>query len=124
MSEWKMSWGEVRKKWHSPIEAIYHDVEYEFENDVLKAIQKVDIVVDRDELVKALNYDRGQYEKGYADGKADAVKRGRWIEEERPTCYVYKCTVCGDGFDTPYNYCPNCGAHMVLDDEDRSIPCN
>ena len=40
------------------------------------------------------------------------VKHGRWIEEECPTCYVYRCTVCGEGFDTPYNYCPNCGAKM------------
>jgi len=40
------------------------------------------------------------------------VKRGLWIEEERPTCYVYRCTACGDEFDAPYNYCPNCGAKM------------
>lgn len=30
-------------------------------------------------MVKALRYDRGQYEKGYADGRADAQK---WISAE------------------------------------------
>lgn len=38
------------------------------EEQTLQAIQKVGIKVDKDELVKALAYDRGQYEKGYADG--------------------------------------------------------
>ena len=30
------------------------------------------VELDRSELIRALQYDRGQYEKGYADGKADA----------------------------------------------------
>ena len=30
--------------------------------------------VDRQELIRALKYDRDQYEKGYADGKRDAVE--------------------------------------------------
>ena len=38
------------------------------DEQTLQAIQKVGIKVDKDELVKALAYDRGQYEKGYADG--------------------------------------------------------
>ena len=38
------------------------------EEQTLQAIQKVGIKVDKDELVKALAYDRRQYEKGYADG--------------------------------------------------------
>ena len=28
--------------------------------------------LDREELIRALQYDRNQYEKGYSDGKADA----------------------------------------------------
>ena len=31
-----------------------------------------DVDVDREELIRALQYDRNQYDKGYADGKADA----------------------------------------------------
>ena len=36
---------------------------------ILKAIAEVGINVDKDELLKAMNYDRGQYEKGFEDGR-------------------------------------------------------
>ena len=51
----------------SPIEAIYSDVQLQFEDNVYKAVQAVDIHVDREELIKALQYDRQQYEKGWRD---------------------------------------------------------
>ena len=34
---------------------------------IYKAIVNLKIDVDKDELIKALRYDRGQYEKGYQD---------------------------------------------------------
>ena len=43
---------------------------------VMKAVRKTGVFVDKDELFRALIYDRGQYDKGYADGKRDAMK---WI---------------------------------------------
>lgn len=43
---------------------------------ILKAVIDAGIEVDRDELIKALAYDRNQYEKGFEDGKAEAMK---WI---------------------------------------------
>lgn len=46
---------------------------------------KVNLVVDvdRDELLKALQYDRHQYEKGYADRDAELVrcKDCKWFED-------------------------------------------
>ena len=39
-----------------------------FDDMVFEAITEVGIEVDRDELIKALAYDREQYEKGYGDG--------------------------------------------------------
>ena len=45
----------------------------EIENMICSAVLKVGITVDKEELIKALRYDRGQYEKGYADGKRDAA---------------------------------------------------
>ena len=39
------------------------------DNAVFRAVQEVGIEVDKDELLKALQYDRGQYEKGYSDGR-------------------------------------------------------
>lgn len=41
----------------------------EFDKMVLTAIKKVGVEVDKDELAKALEYDRDQYEKGYLDGR-------------------------------------------------------
>ena len=58
--------------YESPITRIYKDMETQIvkdgENQIFQAIQKCDIVVDKQELIKALQYDRGQYEKGYNDG--------------------------------------------------------
>jgi len=59
------------------------------------------------------------YQRGYHAGVKKSVKRGWWVEEERPTCYVYRCTICGDEFDAPYNYCPNCGARMSNEDQHK-----
>lgn len=36
---------------------------------VAEITKKIGVDVDKDELIKALNYDRHQYEKGYADGR-------------------------------------------------------
>lgn len=55
--------------YQSPIETILKDVEIAFDKEVLKAVQKVGINVDAEELRKALVFDRGQYDKGYADGE-------------------------------------------------------
>lgn len=54
--------------YESPISSIYSDIETKFENEIFRAIQRVDIEVDREELIKALAYDRDSYRKGYKDG--------------------------------------------------------
>ena len=45
----------------------------EVDNIVLQSCVKVGCHVDKDELEKALRYDRDQYVKGYEDGKRDAA---------------------------------------------------
>ena len=57
----------------SPIDIIYGQMETQMEGDILRAVQKYGITVDKEELIRALQYDRGQYEKGYADAKAELV---------------------------------------------------
>ena len=54
--------------YESPIEILMGEFRMQQENEILTAIQGYNIRVDKDELVKALAYDRNQYEKGYADG--------------------------------------------------------
>ena len=102
--------------YQSPISVFWDDMQIKFENDVYEAVQKCNIDVDRDELIKALRYDRQQYEKG----KADAVRHGWWIFEEYPDGYYHwECSICKAWFSDSarfgYNYCPNCGAKMDAD---------
>ena len=58
----------------SPIEMIVGQIQTEMDNQVMRAVQNVGVTVDKDELVKALNYDRQQYDKGYGDGYREAQK--------------------------------------------------
>ena len=47
----------------------------EDENMVMKAVRKVGVNVDEEELIKALQYDRNQYTKGYEDGKNEVLDK-------------------------------------------------
>ena len=44
--------------------------------------REVGYSVDKSELIKALNYDREQYDKGYADGRASMVEEFEKIKAE------------------------------------------
>ena len=51
------------------------------------------------------------------------LKRGEWVLSSDGYGYignpVYKCSVCGWWDEqTPYNFCPNCGARMKGVDDD------
>lgn len=65
--------------WESPVnifeihEPIVEEINKQKEEMVFKAMCRVGVDVDKEELLKALQYDRNQYEKGYADGYADAI---------------------------------------------------
>lgn len=61
----------------SPIEIVkkmQEQYETDIVNNVLKCVQSYGINVDKDELIKALKYDRQQYEKGYKDGAKEFVE--------------------------------------------------
>ena len=62
--------------WESPIKLDYtpfwEQIVDAQENAIYKAVLKVNISVDREEMVKALKYDRNQWKRGYQDGKMDA----------------------------------------------------
>lgn len=70
--------------YQSPIDLIVGQMNLNFENEICKAVQNVGVCVDKEELLKALQYDRGQYQKGYADRDAEVVrckdckKRNSW----------------------------------------------
>ena len=58
--------------WESPIRIIEEDLQMQIKDEVFSAIRRAGFDIDKDELIKALNYDRGQYEKGFHDGYAKA----------------------------------------------------
>ena len=64
--------------YESPITIVYGDIETEFkektESLIVRCVQNVGVDVNKDELIKALSYDRGQYDKGYADAKAEIIR--------------------------------------------------
>lgn len=69
---------EVTNMWESPIkitEEITKQMDMVIENGIMKAIQRVGIDVNKEELLKALEYDRNQYEKGYQDG----LNASKWM---------------------------------------------
>lgn len=59
--------------YESPIRMIYENIKNEQENDVYKVVVSYGVDVDKDELLRALNYDRGQYEAGYRSGVIDVI---------------------------------------------------
>lgn len=61
--------------YESPIKIIEQQMQMDFENNVLNAIKSYGVVVDKDELIKALQYDRNQYEKGQADMLDEVIKK-------------------------------------------------
>ena len=79
--------------YESPIELttnkIMSNISKQLDNDILQAVMETSIKVDKDELIRALQYDRNQYEKGYEDGykegmnamKSQIIKLIRRLEE-------------------------------------------
>jgi len=106
--------------WESPIELQFgiSDMVSEFikgqteqtEKYIVKSVQSVGIKIDKDELIKAINYDRKQYEKGYLDG----FNADRWIsvDDKLPNEQINKNTqdfeyvLCATTFGDirPYKY--------------------
>ena len=60
----------------------------EIENMIFSAVLKVGITVDKEELIKALRYDRGQYDKGYIDGSLAAAAEVEFFKKRI-------CEFCG-----------------------------
>lgn len=63
--------------YESPIDLYLSDISHQImeqqDEQIYQAVVHFFPDVKREELLKALQYDRGQYEAGYADGKRDAM---------------------------------------------------
>lgn len=60
--------------YQSPIELIVNQLHEKYENDCVSVCQQYGFNVDREELAKALAYDRSQYDKGFRAGYRQALK--------------------------------------------------
>lgn len=79
--------------WESPVTIVTKSLQKamtEFnkvmDNKTMEAIVNVGIDVNKDELIKAMQYDRDQYSKGYTNGYNAGYNADKWIsvEDELP----------------------------------------
>lgn len=90
--------------YESPIEMIMEDIQTQIvkqqENDIYQAVQKYGIVVDKEELIKALRYDREQYTKGYKDALEEIKKHlvGRLREKQQRHLDLYDERMNGENY--------------------------
>ena len=61
--------------YESPIKIITGQMKTNYEDAIYCAVQNVGINVDREELLKALEYDRGQYEEGFREGERHTLRQ-------------------------------------------------
>ena len=79
----------------SPIELlvdnIQHQIEEQQDEKIYKAVLHYIPNVDKAELIRALQYDRNQYEEGYMDGKADAMAELVRCKDCKHLKYGHQC---------------------------------
>ena len=61
--------------YESPIKIITGQIKTNYEDAIYSAVQYVGINVDREELLKALEYDRGQFEEGFREGEKHTLRQ-------------------------------------------------
>lgn len=76
----------IKMAWSNPdlilteTQKIAKDITKQHEDYIMYTInQTMGYEVDKDELIKAMQYDRDQYDKGYQDGYLDGVRDGKQI---------------------------------------------
>ena len=89
--------------YQSPIELFTSQCCSSIEDAIYKSVLNVGIDVDKEELLKALKYDREQYQKGYDDRDAAIVRCKDCIN------YNPLMRYCEDGssYPKPNFYCAN-----------------
>ena len=99
----------------NPIEIVERTISNEAENNIMQVIFSYGVKVDKAELIKALAYDRGQYEKGFAEGQMAGERTAKVKTTGKKN--VYGCCKCGQyfhrtEFSSFVKYCSRCGARL------------
>lgn len=99
--------------YESPIKVLQQQMETQLENDILTVVARHGIDVDKEELIKALKYDRDQYDKGFEEGYRKGIED--LIERIRePISALENGSVCPDGMKCPELVpCVDCKIHKA-----------
>jgi Pyruvate/2-oxoacid:ferredoxin oxidoreductase delta subunit len=93
------------------LEGITNQIMEQRENGIyMQVVDQFGVEVDKEELIRALQYDRDQYNKGYRDGKAAA-------EDELVRCKDCKM-YCPLVIAKPYESQRHCTLSRILTDAD------
>lgn len=97
----------------SPITIYRQQMETQLEGEVLKVVEKYGVSADKEELIKALKYDREQYSKGYDEGYRKGVED--FINEiKEPILALENGDVCPNDHKCPaLALCVDCKVHRV-----------
>lgn len=110
---------------YEQISNIISDINNQKDNLVYEAVAKVGVDVDKNELIKALQYDRDQYSKGYYDGKAEGVREfAEWIangfsvnEEWYPGRFAERKVFLVNSYTDSNGYC-RCNEKNILSSDE------
>lgn len=95
-------------QYDSPIHILYGDIAHqmgqEVDRQIMKAVAKVDIDVDQEELLRALQYDRDQFRKGFSAG---------WESRETEMVHCKDCKY----WNQDHKYCEGIGNWFGIADE-------
>lgn len=90
-----------------PIEVLVCDMQRQIaehqDEQIYKAVVSVGINVDKEELIRALQYDRNQYAKGHFDGVADSTPRWIPVTERLPDTFGEYIVAVQDAFGKRYS---------------------
>ena len=97
--------------YQSPIEVIQTQMRNQIEGNIYQAVMNVGVNVDKEELLKALQYDREQYQKGYKDRDDQIVRcmdckyRSYYCTEATDGTALYNCHhPCANSVPRPGNW--------------------
>ena len=87
----------VKEGYDSPIKIIQQEIATQLDGEIMKCIQKYGIDVDKEELIKALNYDREQFDTGnkvgYIKGITDFYYQIKRFENKEHNIIVPASTI-------------------------------
>ena len=91
--------------YESPIRIIERELTSKVENDIMRVVQLYGIDIDKAELMRALQYDRGQYEKGFDDGRKDRFHSVKPYKDDKR----WHCGQCSIAIGRYWRFCQFCG---------------